>query len=918
MPLVAGARLGPYEIQSALGAGGMGEVYKARDTRLDRAVAIKILPATLAADPQFRERFDREARAISQLTHPNICTLYDVGEAAPVTGGEAVRFLVMELLDGESLESRLQRGAAGQPALHVADALAVAIQIADALVAAHRAGIVHRDLKPGNVFLVRPGGASAPPVAKLFDFGIARTSAPAIGMSGATMAPTTPVSVTAQGTILGTLQYMAPEQIEGIEADARTDLFAFGCVLYEMLTGRKAFEGKTRASLLGAILKDEPPPVSKVQPIAPAALDRIIDACLAKDPEDRWQSARDLQRELKWVASGPSAEGSTGPASPPQSVNAPRVMPLVATAIASAGIVGAAVWTITRPAPAPRSMIRLQAPPPAASPLWIDGLSSDVAFSPDGTRVVYTAGAEVSQLYVRQLDQLEATPIPGATNLRGPFFSADGEWIGYFEGSALKKVSVHGGPSVTICGDCAQGNRGATWGADDTIVFSALGGTQGLRRISAAGGDALALTAVNRQAGEQTHMWPELLPGGQSIVFTITGTGGTESALIAVRDLKAGTQKVLVRGGSQPHYVATGHLVYAVGGTLRAVAFDLGNLSVIGNPVPVAERVVTKSSGSADFGVSLGGSLVYISGDTRTSGQRLAWIDRQGHEEQIRAPLRAYLYLRLSPDGQRVALDIRDQQQDIWIWDFARRVLTRLTADPNLDQSPVWTPDGRRVAFASNRAGSPNIYWQATDGTGAAERLTTSSEIQVPWTFTPDGRSLVLRDADPKGSHVSIMRLQGGRAVKPLLLSATNESNADISPDGRWIAYQSDEPGRSQIHVRPFPDVQAGHWQISTDGGTRPLWARSGRELFYVDSRSRLMSVPVQTGPSFGVGDATAVAVIEGGGAGALGRNYDVSADGKRFLMVRSAAPTSNVTPPQLHVVLNWGEELQRLAPARR
>jgi eukaryotic-like serine/threonine-protein kinase len=929
VPLEAGTRLGPYEIQSAIGAGGMGEVYKGRDTRLDRAVAIKILPAALAADAQFRERFEREARAISQLTHPNICTLYDVGEQTPSpqpsgTGHDSVRFLVMELLDGETLESRLARGGPERAALQVNDALAIAIQIADALAVAHRAGIVHRDLKPGNIFLVRSGGASTPPIAKLLDFGLAKTSAPAVSGS-ATMAPTTPASVTAQGTILGTFQYMAPEQIEGMEADARTDLFAFGCVLYEMLTGQKAFEGKTRASLLGAILKDEPAPVSKVRPIAPASLDRIVATCLAKDPEDRWQTARDLQRELKWVASagsGPAEVGhheSQGTWRPPSGGPAGRVMPLIATALASAIVVGLAAWALTRPAPGSRPIVRLQATPAATAPLLIDTLSTDVAFSPDGTRIVYTGGTGVSQLYFRQLDQTEPTPIRGATNLRGPFFSPDGEWIGYFEGNALKKVSVRGGPSVVLCTECAQGNRGATWGGKDTIVFSVLGGTQGLRRISAAGGDAAALTAVDRQAGDQAHLWPYFLPGGDAILFTISGTGGMESSLIAVRDLKAGTQKVLIRGGSQPHYVATGHLVYAVAGTLRAVAFDLASLSVMGNPVPVVERIVTKSSGSADFSVSQDGSLAYISGDPLTSGQRLAWIDRQGHEEPIAAPLRGYLYLRLSPDGQRVALDIRDRQQDIWIWDFSRSLMTRLTTDPNLDQSPVWTRDGRRVLFASSRDGSPNIYWQAADGTGAAERLTTSPQIQVPWTVTPDGKSLVLRDTDPKGtSHVSIMPLEGERAVKPLLLSAFNESHAEISPDGRWIVYQSDESGRNEIHVRPFPAVQAGHWQISTDGGTRPLWARSGRELFFVDLSSRLMAVPVQAGSSFGVGNPTAIGTIEGSVAGALGRNYDASLDGKRFLVIRSAAQTGQVTPPQLNLVLNWGEELKRLVPVKK
>jgi len=429
-----GTRLGVYEVTAQIGAGGMGEVYKARDTRLDRAVAVKILPALLAADPQFRERFDREARAISQLSHANICMLHDVGEHA------GMAFLVMELLEGETLEQRLMRGGQPGPLLPLSDALAIAIQIADALVVAHRAGIVHRDLKPGNIFLVRTG-ASSPPIAKLLDFGLAKTSAPAVAAGVATMSPTTPASVTAQGTILGTFQYMAPEQIEGLEADARTDLFAFGCVLYEMLTGKTAFEGKTRASLLGAILKDEPPPVSAVQRITPAALDRIVATCLAKDPEDRWQTARDLQRELKWVASGNLSgvyRGSAVPAERPT----PRMMRLIATALASAAIVVGAAWALTRPVPLLPPVVHLQAPPSPGVSLWIDTIVSDIALSPDGTHLAYTGGTGQSQLYVRSLSQDDAVPLAGITNVRGPFFSPDGEWIGYFQLTDLKKVSV--------------------------------------------------------------------------------------------------------------------------------------------------------------------------------------------------------------------------------------------------------------------------------------------------------------------------------------------------------------------------------------------------------------------------------------------------------------------------------------------
>jgi serine/threonine-protein kinase len=886
----------------------MGEVYRAKDTRLGRDVAVKILPAHLSEKAEVRERFEREARAISSLNHPHICTLYDIGRE-----GDADYF-VMELLDGETLEARLERGA-----VPVDHAIAIALQVAAALAAAHRAGIVHRDLKPGNIFLLR-SARSATPTAKLLDFGLAKTSAPVVSAGGLSMAPTTPPGpLTAAGTILGTFQYMAPEQIEGLEADARSDLFAFGCVLFEMLTGRKAFAGKTRASLLSAILKDEPPAVSQLQPIAPASLDRIVQTCLAKDPDDRWQTARDLLRELQWAAAGASSR--TGAAQAGQQKDAGssrRWTALVTGSLVSAALAGAATWTLSRRAPAPKPIVRLQATPPTSAPLFIDAIAPDVALSPDGTRLAYTAGIGQSQLWVRQLDRLDAIQLPGIASVRGPFFSPDGEWIAYFQGGDLKKVAFHGGPSVTICSKCADGNRGATWGTHDVIAFASLGGTGGIRQVPAAGGDSVSLTTPDRTAGELAHLWPQFMPGNDAILFTIS-VGGVEGTRIVWRNVKTGQQEILASGGSQPHYVTSGHVMYGVAGTLRAIGFDPARHVVTGSAVPVVERVLTKPSGAADFSVSRNGSLVYTSGDPQSTGQRMAWIDRQGHEEAIDAPPKGYLYLRLSPDGRKVALDVRDQQNDIWIWDFERRVLTRLTTDPSMDQSPVWTPDGRRIAFGSLRGGAMNLYWQLADGTGGAERLTTSPHVQAPWTFAPDGRTLVLRDTDPKtGPDVSIMSLDGDRAVKPLIRGTFSESNAEISPDGRWIAYQSDEAGRPEVSVRPFPHVDNGRWQISTDGGSRPLWARSGNELFFVDLRGRIMAVPVRAGGDFT--SANPAVVAEGvSGANSLGRNYDVSLDGRRFLLLLNATGAGDkAQPPQLNIVLNWGEELERLVPAKK
>jgi serine/threonine-protein kinase len=904
MPLPTGTRLGPYEIVAPIGAGGMGEVYKARDTRLDRTVAIKVLPNALATDPELRDRFNREARAISQLAHANICTLFDVGDH------DGTAFLVMELLEGETLEARLTRRGHAGPPLPVSEALAIAIQIAGALDAAHRAGIVHRDLKPGNIMLTKAG-------AKLLDFGLAKASAPAVAVGGLSMMPTTPAAgVTAAGTILGTFQYMAPEQIEGMEADARTDLFAFGCVLFEMLTGTKAFEGKTRASLLGAILKDEPPPVSKVQPIAPASLDRIVATCLAKDPDDRWQSARDLQRELKWIAAGGSAGSAESSASGGAMGPGLKAWRAVAAAIASSAIVGGAVWALTRPVAVSPPAIHLQAPPNPGVSLWIDNIAPDVALSPDGAHLAYTGGTGQSQLYVRSLSQDDSVPLAGTFNARAPFFSPDGEWIGYFQLTDLKKVSVRGGPPVTICANCAAGNRGAAWAPDDTIIFVAQGGNSGLLRVSAGGGQPAVIAKPDASNGETVYTWPHLLPGGHAVLFNVFSKGAIDEGIIAVRDLRTGTQQTVLRGGAYPLFTKSGHLVYATAGTLRAIRFDPATMVASGSPLPVLNHVASKGTGAADVSVSRDGAMVYISGVPGTLD--LTSLDRQGHEERLNLPPRPYLTLRLSPDAQRIAVDIRDQENDIWIWDLSRRTLSRLTAGPFIDQSPVWSPDGRRLAFSSTRLGAANLYWQATDGTGTAEQLTTARNTQTPLAFTPDGKSLIFRELDAASgfSMLNVLSLEGDRTAKPLSRSPISGINAALSPDGHWLAYQSTDGGQDNIHIRPFPDVEGGHWQVSTDGGSRPVWSSSGSELLYLDSRFRLMSVKVQPKP-FSVGASSSVVQLGGPGVG-VGRPFDVTADGQRIVTITKTEDKSEAQPNQLRVILNWDEELRRLAPARK
>ena len=921
MPLVLGTRLGPYEIVALLGAGGMGEVYRARDTRLDRTVAVKILPAALATDPQFRERFDREARAISQLTHPHICTLYDVGEQ------EGTAFLVMELLEGETLEARLVNGA-----LPLDAALAFAIQILRALDAAHRAGIVHRDLKPGNIFLVRSGGASAPSIAKLLDFGLAKTNAPVVAVSG-TMVPTTPPNVTAQGTILGTFQYMAPEQIEGIDADARTDIFAFGCVLFETVTGTKAFDGKTRASLIGAILKDEPPPVSQVQPAVPAGLNHIVATCLAKDPDDRWQTARDLLRELKWVAEG--GVSSAAPTTDSRLVTRSSTLPW---AVAGAAVILACVllmlWAPWRAAAPPRvTRTTITTSGPAA--LTITGVDRDLALSPDGTHVVYV-GNNGTQLFVRALDTLEPVAIATGGDVRGPFVSPDGQWVGFVDGTTLRKVALTGGAPITLTS--VDGiPRGATWAPDDTIIFATNNPATGLQRVSAAGGMPEVLTRPDRAQGEADSFWPEILPGGRAVLFTITSqTGGLDAAQIAVRDLRTGTQRILVRGGSHGRYLASGpgspkraereggHLVYVAAGTLRAIPFDPTRLETHGTAIPVLPRLATTSFGAGDFAVAAGGTLVYVDapGSLAANARTLVWVDRTGNEEPVAASPRAYVHPRLSPDGTRIALASTDQENDIWIWDLRRATLTRLTLDPGEDSYPVWTPDGKRIVFSSNRdGGQNNLWWQAADGTGTAERLTTSSNTQLVTGITPDGTAVVFYELPPKmGRDLLKVALDGTHRVTPLLQTKFDELNGIVSPDGRWLAYESNSSGSFEIYVQPFPNVGGGQRQVSTAGGRQPLWARSGKELFYVGSDAALLSAPVEaSGTTWNNG--TPIKILEGryvSGGGTLGRTYDVSPDGQRFLKIKAAGTGASAAPPALIVVQHWDEELKRLVPTGR
>jgi serine/threonine protein kinase/Tol biopolymer transport system component len=984
MPLAAGTKLGPYEIQSAIGAGGMGEVYRARDTRLDRVVAIKILPAALAADPQFRERFDREARTISQLNHPHICTLYDVGHE------NATDFLVMEFLDGETLEKRIEKGP-----LTIDDALQIAVQMASALDTAHRAGIVHRDLKPGNIILTRGGSlpsraedaardrrpsAGGGAYAKLLDFGLAKIAAPTIVVAGASMLATTPPlddgrgrtgdptrgpALTAQGTILGTFQYMAPEQIEGQEADARTDIFAFGAVLYEMFTGRKAFEGKTRASLLGAILKDEPPPISRDQPLAPASLNRIVATCLAKEPEDRWQTMRDLLRELKWVVDGTAASETTSTVASASSSRASvsgvrRVLPWAATAaLAAAVVVMLVLWAPWRTIPAV-APLRLSTELGADVTLTTSpagGPGASLALSPDGTLLVFVAHktAAGSQLYIRRLGQLQATPLSGTDGARDPFFSPEGQWIAFFAGGQLKKISVTGGAAVSLCAT-TNNDRGGAWGEDGTIVFTTSSGGGGvasaLLRVSSAGGKPEPLTTLVE--GEVTHRWPQMLPGDKAVLYTASGNlDSYDDANIVVQTLPAGARKVLQRGGYYGRYVPSGsgsptragsarglaplkrfqresgHLVYVHDGTLFAAPFDLDRLEVTGQPVPALEGVtVAPSSAGAEFALSGTGTLVYLPGQSVGDAAPVFWMDHTGETTPLLATPKNWTNPSFAPDGRRLALEIFDGKEiDVWVYDLARDTLSRLTFDPASDQKPVWTPDGRRIVFGSARADKAtfNLYWQQADGsTSEAQRLTDSKNQQFPASWHPSAKYLAFYETNPQTSDdLMILPMEGDEASgwkpgKPtvFLNTAAVEREPMFSPDGRWIAYQSNESGQTEVFVRPFPGP-GGRWQISAGGGSWPTWSRTRHELLYRTADNRIVVAPYTVeGDSFKA-DKTRLWSDRAILPRLRSRFFALHPDGNRF--AAAVATDSQPEAKQDHVtfIFNFFDELRRIAGPR-
>jgi Tol biopolymer transport system component/predicted Ser/Thr protein kinase len=854
MPLSTGTLLGPYQILAPIGAGGMGEVYSARDTRLDRFVALKV------SRTDFSERFDREARAVASLNHPNICVLYDVGP----------NYLVMELVVGEPLKGPLP----------LEKAIEYALQILDALDAAHKKGITHRDLKPANILVTKQG-------VKLLDFGLAKQAAP-LKEYDATLTE----ALTSKGQIVGTLQYMSPEQLQGKDADARSDLFAFGCVLYELISGKQAFAGESAASVIAAILEREPSPLDTLLP-----LDRVIRTCLAKDPDQRFQNALDLKRALSWAMEQQSSAPNT---------RRPMLPWIAAACLAVVAVV--ALWALWRmpPVEGNRPMVQLD--------LDVGDEVSQPAISPDGQRVVFVANGHLA---VRHMDQAQITTLSGTEGASHPFFSPDGQWVAFFAGGKLQKIALQGGAPVRLC-DAIAG-RGGAWGEDGYIIAS-LDPIGGLVKVPASGGTPLALTDLKGELpGVTSHRWPQVLPGRKGVLFAATAAGSMQGSL-RVLPPGGGKAKTVVQNSAYGRYAAGGYLVYYQQGTLFIAPTDMNRLELRGTAVPLVDGVASDAAVGADFDVSSSGTLVYRKGPAGTN-RVVSWLDSAGRTEPILAKPGSYWTPRLAPDGKRLALSVeQDGQRNLWIYDFTRKTLTRLTFDSESQISPIWTPEGDFLAFNSG----DTLAWVRADGSGSVERLLSVNRSPFAWSFSPDGKRLAFNRNDPMGgAHlwaVSVERAPGALRLgepRPLLRQAHEQMTPAISADGRWMAYTSDESGAYEVYVVPFSSqgpARDGKWQISNAGGRWPLWSRNSRELFYQSLDQRVMAAAyTATAISFGAEKPHVWAEKRLAGTGAL-PTFDVALDGKRVLAIFEAKEAKPET--HLRVLLNVGDALRQRAPA--
>jgi serine/threonine-protein kinase len=885
-----------------------------------------VLPQSFAANPERVARFEREAKTLASLNHPNIGQIYGIedGPAAldSARAGEAghyVRALVLELVEGPTLADRIARGA-----IPMDEALPITRQIAEALEAAHELGIVHRDLKPANIKL-RPDG-----VVKVLDFGLAKALDPGPTAIDASQSPTiTSPAMTRMGVILGTAAYMSPEQARGKVVDKRADIWAFGCVLYEMLAGRRAFKAESMTDIVVSVITKEPD-WSALPDETPGNVRKLLRRCLEKDSKRRLRDIGDARVEIEETLSEPRATPAARLASRSSrwAGAIPWAIAALVTVVASISFIGRSREPSPTAAP-----VRLVLTLPEDQRLWLGSLYGHwpgVAISPDGARLVYVASqGETTQLYLREIDSFEAKSIAGTEGGFNPFFSPDGQWLGFFTSRELRKVSLSGGAPERIS-EVSPVTRGGTWGRDDSILF-VDGETAGIVRVPAGGGARRTVTTVRFRDGERSHRWPELLPDGKAVLFTVytarEGKAGTTD--IAVQSLETGERRIVARDGSNPRYVPTGHLVYASGGGLLAVPFDVSQLSVIGRPVPIVDGVSMHPEDAAHFAVSQNGALIYVPGRVEDEPRSLVWVDRRGGMERLPTPPRSYGSPALSPDGLQIALNITSGiATDTWTYDVTRALLSRLTFDWTV--YPTWTPDGRRLVFMAvvPRAPTPNLayefvwslFWQPLDSGAGPERLVAKDAIVFTGSWSADGRTLVFPEWEAPRNQMDLWTLSldgGDGTARPFLTSPFDEIQPAFSPESPWIAYVSNESGRYEIYVRGAPGQEGSRRQVSADGGTEPRWARNGRELFYRNG-DKMMAVGISTQPTFQA--ATPRVLFEGhywaGGTRPGYPQYDITPDGQRFIMI--SEPGQRAAPMRLNVVLNWSEELKQRVPANK
>ena len=894
--LTTGTKLGSYEILSPLGTGGMGEVYRARDTKLNRDVAVKVLPEEFARNAERMGRFEREAKVLASLNHPNIASIHGFEDSG------SVHALVMELVEGATLAERIAKGP-----IPIDEAFPIARQICEGLEYAHERGIVHRDLKPANIKLTPEGAV------KILDFGLAKALEAEAVTNDPSTSPTMSHLATQAGIILGTAAYMSPEQAKGKTVDRRADIWSFGCVLYEMLTGNQVFAGETVSDVLAAVIRADPD-WSLLPQDTPSAIRNLLARCLKKDAKQRLRDIGEARIAIEETLSGAgkldiSPAPSIGTAAPAAGARWRRALPW---GIAILAILAAAIAVAHfRAGQSPAAVMRFTLAPPAGGEFGAR-IGAAAVLSPDGTRMVYVLrSGESEQLYLRPLGSDEAAAVPGTEGAMAPFFSPDGQWVGFFAQGKLEKVAVTGGLPVTLC-DAADA-RGGDWGPDNTILFTPTADSP-LEHVSANGGTPEPVTQLSSapEPDSRSHRWPSILPGGKEALFNIVYHAGNplDHSDIGVVSLATGKYEILIHGGSYPRYVPAGYIVYVVGTDLLAAPFDANKLALTGTPVTVVKGLATSLySGGAQFAFSDNGTLLYLpKNDQPETMDRLVWVDRKGTAQPVTTKVHAYSYPRLLPDGKQFVVQVDDQTPGIWLYDATRDTLSPLAVE-NGNAGPILTPDGKNVIYDSFRNGSEGLWMKRVDGSGSEENFTATTTLQLPNSVSPDGKVVAYSAGSATQNILLELSLEGDHKPRPLLSGPGNRAAAAFSPDGRWVAYVSDESGRNEVYVAAASG-QGGKWQISSVGGAEPVWAHSGRGLFY-RTGNKMMAVEVNAGAAFST--TRPVELFEGdfehprGPISKSVPDYDISPDGRRFLMIQPTESNAAIAaPPGLHVVLNW------------